>query len=189
MQKNRFTSKTKKTSKARSMLMLAIAIVMGGIIAIIVPSPAFADGGPYGSASTAERLGCQTSGYKHLGTWALRYGGTAYPGVGSVVVYYRPSPSNPNDVRVCAITYHGSSLQGDSRYTAIEVGSEPLGNGTQDLYFWDRGYYRYHTDGRAITPGRGRCAVIHGVIKSADGSRTYSVWIDQNNVADSAFCN
>lgn len=176
MQKHRFIS-------------LIITAAIAVMLPVMIPSPALADGGPSGSASEAEMLGCQSDGYEQIAARSVRYGGDAYPGVGVVIVWSRPSPSNPDNVRVCAVTYHGSSLQGDLRYTAIEVGSEPQGNGVQDLYFWDRGDYRYHTDGRAITPGGDRCAVIHGVIKSADGSRTYQVWIDQNSLADSLICN
>lgn len=151
-------------------------------------SPALADG-PYGTASAAERLGCQSEGYDPVDTWSLRLSGDAYPGIGHVKVLVRPSPSDPSNNRICAITYHGNRTWGDVRRTVIEVGSEPKGNGTQDIYFWDRGDYRYHTDGRAITPGEGRCAVIHAFIKSADGTQTYQVWIDQNDVPDSLFCN
>lgn len=176
MQKHRFISR------------LVVTFTIGLVFPLVTPSPALADD-PSGSASESEMLGCQTEGYKPIGTWALRYGGEAKPGIGHVKVLVRPSPSNPDNTRVCAITYHGDGTWGESRYTAIEIGSEPKGNGTQDLYFWDRGTYRYHTDGRAITPGGDRCAVIHGVIKSADGSKTFQVWIDQNDVADSYFCN
>ena len=167
---------------------LVVAAVAAVALPVMTPSPALADG-PTGSASQAELLGCQSEGYKQIGTWSLRYGGDAKPGVGHVKVLVRPSPSNPDNTRVCAITYHGDNTWGNSRSTGIEIGSEPKGNGTQDIYFWDRGNFRYHTDGRAITPGNNRCAVIHAYIKSADGTKTYQVWIDQNDVADRYFCN
>ena len=174
MQKHRFTQ-------------VALAASFAAL-PVIVPSPALADG-PSGSASEAEMLGCQSDGYDYVDDWYLRYNGDAKPGMGHVKVLIRPSPSNPENTRVCAITYHGDNNWGASRSTGIEIGSEPKGNGTQDLYFWDRGDYRYHTDGRAITPGEGRCAVIHAFVKSADGTKTYQVWVDQNDVPDSYFCN
>lgn len=177
MQKHRFISK----------FIIAAAIAVA--FPVMTPSPALADG-PYGSASESERLGCQSDGYKLLNTWALRYSGDAHEGIGYVMFLVRPSPSNPDNIRVCAIVYHGDNTWGLPRYTALEVGSEPRGsNSTQDLFFWDTGTFRYHTDGRAITPGMNRCAVIHGLIKSADGTKSYQVWIDQEDVADSNICN
>lgn len=165
-----------------------LSIIIAIIATMVFPTSAHADG-PYGSASEAERNGCQSDDYDDLDTWFLRLNGENHPGVGDVRVYVRPSPSNPSNIRVCAITYHGSNTWGNDRITKIEVGSEPKGHGTQDLYFWDSGNFSYHTDGRAITPGEGRCAVIHAVIKSENGNVTYQRWIDQSNVPDRLFCN
>lgn len=167
---------------------LTILLIITLAVPVITPSPALASG-PSGSASEAEMIGCQSEGYDPIDDWALRYGGEAKPGMGHVKVQVRPSPSDPDKIRVCAQTYHGSNNWGDLRVTGIEVGSEPKGDGIQDRYFWDIGDFRYHSDGRAITPGEDRCVVIHAFVKSADGSKTYGVWIDQNDVPDSLFCN
>lgn len=186
MQKHRFISRIRKTHK----LMIALSIAAAAIVAAIIPSPALASG-DLGSTSDAERKGCLGTGYDqgNGGSWALRYGGDAYQNIGYVQIRTRQSPSNPDNMRVCAVTWHGSSTWDKYRITAVEVGSEPKGNGTQDLYFWDRANYARYTEGRAITPGSGRCAVIHATLKSADGTKTYQVWVDQNDVPDSWFCN
>ena len=186
MQKNRFISRIRKAPKT----MIALMIATVAIIAAIVPSPALASG-DLGSTSDAERNSCIRTGYDQGtgGTWALRSSGDAYENIGYVHIRTRVSPSNPDNMRICAFTRHGSSTWDKYRITAVEVGSEPQGNGTQDLYFWDRANYARYTEGRAITPGSGRCAVIHATLKSADGTKTYQVWVDQNDVPDSWFCN
>jgi hypothetical protein len=187
VQKNRFIMRIRKVSMAKLAVLLVAA---AAAITVVIPSPALASG-DLGSTSAAERDGCLGTGYDqgNGGTWALRYGGTAYQGIGYIRIRTRQSPSDPNKVRVCAVTWHGTTTWDKYRITAVEVGSQPKGGGTQDLYFWDRANYARYTEGRAITPGSGRCAVIHATIVSADGTKTYSVWVNQFDVPDAWFCN
>lgn len=186
MQKNRFISRIRKAGAVKAALLIA---VVAAIVAVIVPSPALASG-DLGSTSDAERQGCLGTAYDqgNGGTWALRYGGDAYQNIGYVQIRTRVSPSDPNKRRVCAVTWHGTSTWDKYRITAVEVGSQPKGGGTQDLYFWDKANYKRYTEGRAITPGSGRCAVVHATLVSADGTKTFQVWVNQFDVPDSWFC-
>jgi hypothetical protein len=187
VQKNRFISRIRKLGTLKAAVLL---VTLAAALAVIVPSPALASG-PLGSTSDAEKMGCLGTGYDqgNGSSKSVRYGGDAYQGIGYVQFRTRVSPSNPDNIRVCAVTWHGTTTWDKYRVTSVEVGSQPKGGGTQDLYFYDSANYKRYTEGRAITPGSGRCAVIHATIKSADGSKTYSVWVNQFDVPDAWFCN
>lgn len=143
--------------------------------------------GPYGNASEAERLGCQSDGYRTIQSWDLRRGGERRPGIGATQILNRPSPSDNSDVRVCAMTKHGSRTYGDRYFTKVMVGSEDKGGGDRVWYYYDEGRYPTFAGGRAITPGNGRCAVVRGIM--VVNGKKFAVTVTQNNVPDDKFCN
>lgn len=165
------------------------AVSLGLAVSTVLSAPAAFASGPSGSASQAEKIGCQSSGYRTIDTWDLMRGGTRYPGIGYGQILWRPSPSHPNrDIRVCAITKHGYRTWGDKLVTDVEVGTQPHGGGEQIRHFWDDGLHWYYTQGRAITPAQGRCAVIHIKMIGKYG-KVYSRWIGQFNMPDKYICN
>ena len=161
--------------KHRSIFIIPTIVgVVLGLVALAA-SPAAA-AGPYGNASRAERLGCQTASYHGGADYDLRGPHGAKRGdIGAVLFYVRPSPSRPGDERLCALTKHGHRTYGKTRYTSIEVGTVPKRGGTQSLRYRDAGNFKKFSSGRAITPSKGRCVVIHGVEKHA--RKTFQIWI------------
>ncbi|HEX8390648.1 MAG TPA: hypothetical protein VF597_04465 [Candidatus Saccharimonadales bacterium] len=174
MQKHRFTIR-----------IASAAIIAAGTLTVMTPAAQAA--GDYGNASRSERLGCQPEAYSSLDDWALGRHGTLRPGIGHFKVLTRSSPSDEDYIRLCAITQHGSRTWNRPRFTKIAIYTQARGEHALSRRFWDSGRFRKHTDGRAITPARGRCAVFHGVIRH--GGKNYQRMVTQFNTNPDKLCN
>lgn len=140
----------------RSITYISATVLMGVLSSFASPAQA--------APSEEEKQGCTNDDYDRLRDFPVRgpNGSDRYD-IGYGPYYERPSPSQDGNERACEYLRLSDDI--GQAWMLIKVGTYKKSGGDRIWYYSDSGTFSTRTDGMAITPQEGRCAIFKLVIK------------------------